>query len=434
MRRLFAASRSGVAVPSWWSALADNAWTTVAADVTAADVTYPDQAQYTSAALGYTYSGLGVGGFFDDYSGATVDQVRRELLMVANGGHADYAGNEGYALALWADSPYWYRLNDPTPVGSMTPGDATGTATENDGRSRAMHTYGLQCYANGRVWYPMQGHTRGASGSWIYAQASFDRSLYRESNAGSAAAWANNAGGWLVGALNNSPHGLNGANQWSGSTAVYDSVNKFVHCYKRQPPDFQFVRINVDPEHANFGLHYCYNQASLGGTIPSITGYYEAPVFIPDRAIQGAANGLFLTFDGGSAKVTMQVAATAGAAANNWIQKTYGTTNAPTDFSGAAAVYHGGAVYVMNWTAYGAKIFKLTLPADLDNGDWSAVWSVEKEHSAAPAGVQALIPVGAMSGVGQWTKFNLVRDMGDGKGALICASKWDGAASVYKVP
>ena len=49
------------------------------------------------------------------YSGACIDQERKEILMIANGGHGDGSANEGYALDLTSASPSWVRLNDRTP-------------------------------------------------------------------------------------------------------------------------------------------------------------------------------------------------------------------------------------------------------------------------------------------------------------------------------
>ena len=96
---------SSGSAPAWFAGQATRTWKGVAADATVSNCFY-------SPFL--TMSGnYGDRNIFNDYSGATVDQGRREMLMVANGGHADYLGNEGYALALWADSPYWYGLNDP---------------------------------------------------------------------------------------------------------------------------------------------------------------------------------------------------------------------------------------------------------------------------------------------------------------------------------
>ena len=75
-----------------------NSWAAVGANTLAA-------VQFKPIVSNPTYSGVRASGVLA-YSGATTDEERKELLVCGNGGHSDYLGNEVYAFALWADTPY----------------------------------------------------------------------------------------------------------------------------------------------------------------------------------------------------------------------------------------------------------------------------------------------------------------------------------------
>jgi hypothetical protein len=121
-------------------------------------------------------------------SGACVDQAGKEFLMVANGGHGDGYGNEGYALALATDVPGWIRLNDRTPMShgdellieeSYSTEHSLAPAVYRDGRSRAMHTIHNQTFANQRVWFPMQNSVASKQGNSNLHVVAFNRELVR---------------------------------------------------------------------------------------------------------------------------------------------------------------------------------------------------------------------------------------------------------------
>lgn len=414
--------------PAWFANLTARSWTTVAHAATVKACFYTP---FLSTSGNY-----GNGNFFDDYSGAAVDQARREMLMVANGGHADYLGNEAYALALWAETPYWYRLNDPTPVASMYYPSTSGTvpAVLKDGRSPSMHTYGLPVHANGRVWFSQQGHVSSGAGSWVSGLMAFNREHagLPTSSAQPALPWSNDPGPWInLGAMNGSPHAMPGAssNQWSGAVSVFDPVGLCIYTIAPQAPDLDYIRLDTTT-----GGHNCFEQGRLGSAPPYL-GSRRAPVVIHDRAFISATNGVLLYLNEGSATVTFLSVPLMGRNSSTpvWANKVTGpAANVPVKSDGGTAVYHDGAIYFMNWAAYGSRIFKLTLPADL-NGDWSNVWSVECDHSTNPAEIRSLMPVGAYAGNGQWGKFNIVRDMGNGAAALVCAAVHDGPVAVYKL-
>src|SRR5581483_5286963 len=157
--------------PAWWSSLPDSTWTSIAgahgqrivdvlpSPVPNSGLSGEDPQSLTSA-----------------WSGASVEQTRGEYMFVAGGGHADYPGNEGYALSLRAASPAWRRISDPTPNSRLTALTTTnGVLTYNDGRPRADHTSGWPTWGDGRIWYPAQSAATSGAGDASAGVYSYNR-------------------------------------------------------------------------------------------------------------------------------------------------------------------------------------------------------------------------------------------------------------------
>lgn len=140
------------------------------------------------------------------WTGACYDNDRNEMIYLANGGHGENPGNEGYALALWHDTPYWYRFVDPTPnelmlatfeksistpyhlptadpgvsgvnewANNETTGNRWPATSYMDGRPRTMHTAGHECYFDGNIWIGVESSTylhSGGPGNGVWR---FDR-------------------------------------------------------------------------------------------------------------------------------------------------------------------------------------------------------------------------------------------------------------------
>jgi hypothetical protein len=99
------------------------------------------------------------------WSGGTYDPVRDALVLAANGGHADYGGNEVYAFSL--SSLSWQRLTDP----SMAPLPPVAVEALPDGRPSSRHTYSGVTFhvsadkvfiSGGSLWSATGGGSRGA--------------------------------------------------------------------------------------------------------------------------------------------------------------------------------------------------------------------------------------------------------------------------------
>ena len=126
-------------LPAWFVNTPDGTWTKIAGS----------QGQRIVDVLPSPVPNSGLSGedpqsLVTAWAGASMEQARGEYMFIAGGGHADYPGNEGYALSLRSATPAWRRISDPTPNSHLTALTSTnGVLTYNDGRPRADHTSGL---------------------------------------------------------------------------------------------------------------------------------------------------------------------------------------------------------------------------------------------------------------------------------------------------
>jgi hypothetical protein len=405
--------------PAWFAAMAANTWAQPSSNTL-------DAVQFKPLVNGSTYTPAYTG--LNAYCGGLVDNDRSEFLMVANGGHNDYLGNEGYALALWADTPYWYRLNDPTPFAGniWSPPDqggvinmVNGTARYLDGRCPAMHTYGLPVHKGGKVWFPAQGHVVGG-GSWVNGICSYDRlqtGMPRSDGSGPVA-WGSGAGPWAYyGGYNNTPHTVDSAQSgsWNCGYSIVDN-NGYIWLTNPQSADFQYVRVNTAD-----GTHNCYVQRVLGGGAPPY-GVRWYNTYISDRALTAvsAVNGVMTWFHKGSAATLYLMSVDKmgkSISSANWRAVTCGGNVPPlngSDYTGTGyAVYFNGAIYYMDWSLAGSAIYKLTVPADLENGTWT--WSI-LPNTGGSSGPQNY--PGAAAARQHYGRFNIVR-MPSGAGCVV---------------
>lgn len=78
------------------------------------------------------------------WNGLAADREGSRLFSVGNGGHADYAGNEAYAIDLSVDSPAWVLLREPTLPEFIVASNASRGVFNDyylDGRPSSTHTY-----------------------------------------------------------------------------------------------------------------------------------------------------------------------------------------------------------------------------------------------------------------------------------------------------
>lgn len=86
----------------------------------------------------------GLGGRIHAWNGLAADPATSRLYSAANGGHADWAGNEVYELELAQEEPGWIMLRAPTAAQYVYRGDYnTGRYSDYylDGRPGSTHSY-----------------------------------------------------------------------------------------------------------------------------------------------------------------------------------------------------------------------------------------------------------------------------------------------------
>ncbi len=155
--------------PAWFVNAAEGSWTTVAgaANQTIENV-LPNPVPNNPGSSPNSITAA--------WTGGGVDQPRGEYILCANGGHADYPGNECYAISMRSETPAWRRLSDPTPQSHIVFNDSVGPlgAVNADGRPRAMHST-FECYGDGRVWFPEQNSYTSPGGGTTHAVISYNR-------------------------------------------------------------------------------------------------------------------------------------------------------------------------------------------------------------------------------------------------------------------
>jgi hypothetical protein len=112
-------------LPAWRTALAPWQWVELAS----ADLSTVSPTAVPGGGIGARTSRI------DAWNGITA--VGGKVCMAGVGGHADWAGNEGYECDLLAESPTWTMLNQPSANADIRV-DVTHYA---DGRPTSSHTY-----------------------------------------------------------------------------------------------------------------------------------------------------------------------------------------------------------------------------------------------------------------------------------------------------
>lgn len=139
----------------------------------------------------------------DAWNGLAADTSRNRLFSAANGGHADYSGNEVYQIDLSHDNPSWTMLRAPTASEFIVASDYTKGIFNDyylDGRPASTHTYyalnfissrnAVFKFGSGSLW------GTGNEGSWKTDAFSLDTNDWHP-----ASTWPDATPGSRAGAL-----------------------------------------------------------------------------------------------------------------------------------------------------------------------------------------------------------------------------------------
>lgn len=366
----------------------------------------------------------GVSSVCSAWTGGTVDQANRQLIFAANGGDGDYCGNEVYGLSLGVNNPGWARIGEPTPqsnivgcggdhlpyfnVNGVTP--PVPTVFPAALQMRGDHTCWDPLFYNGKVWFTFQSsiwpgpNSCDAIFSWNKALAA--------GGAPASAAWQY----W-------GRHNTNTTGYIFCAASLDQTTGKIWRMAKYHLGGYFSIDVT------NAGAKAVY------GGVPGGNG------FIHDGGVACISEELRTWFvfatvgDPGQQRIAFMDLETRA-----WNIITTGPlltwASSAGKFPGSGAVYyHNGALYLGAPHSMQGTIRKLVVPTigsgasmrpDPNSGAWMSPGWVTLPNNGTPP-----IPV---SSAGSYSKFNIIRDMGNGQAALVTCDSINGATYVYKVP
>lgn len=431
------------AAPSWFTSLPERQWIAMAG---AAGQRLIDV--YHGANLGYgaTFSTMAAA-----WTGGCVDEDRGELVFAANGGHGDYVGNEVYACSLRSETPRWYRLTDPSPASAVAKvfSDPRGNSTSNttsgqgyvpngfaamfaDGRMRSVHGWHSCLYARGRVWYPHQSSPSGIGYSTPHAW-SFNRNAtgIPTSPGGAPLAWANNPGPWKwLGTSDSGARGETAKGEGFGTAppAALDPVTGKIWMANAAVATRVWMSLDTETEEIrrsdNVNI-YADNTGQDG----------RWAVVVVDTSGQDRWRLWVAPAPDAKGLIVLDLKSANPYAASAWSVQPVSNL-AAVSVPGLGAVYHPASTAILlsdPKSLQGGQILKLRVPTNSDGTfNPSATWQVS---TVAPASGSANPTAGtSTANNGAWSKFNIVKDMGNGQSALVVCMEVDRPTYVYKLP
>ena len=372
-------------VPAWYANAAESVWTDLTLSHTLDSVKQPTLGSKDNAIAAIL-----------PWTGACIDPVRGDLLMVANGGHGDGASNAAYGFRYMADTPGWYCLSAQTPIGSIDATPADGTIQQYaDGRMRAVHGWNRVTFANGKVWYTAQDSTSSNDGfSW--GVWSFDpaTSGIPAGPGGTPLPWANGAKITTAGEVRGPWKywgSLDTGTSDGGGPACYDSTSGMIWTFGANYGGQKFFTVNpADASFTKYTNSYEPRVLKSAWVVPTPLGLIAG-----ERSGVNRVQILNRATKAWSAQVTTP----AVAGDNNFDPAGVFGTALGVLPEGWGAVYHpeANAIYAYDIQQLGAKIRKLNLST------W--VWS-----TISPGGVTPVRSAGAVSvSHGSYSKFNIVK-------------------------
>jgi hypothetical protein len=308
------------------------------------------------------------------------------MVLASNGGHTNYTGNEVYVFKFNQATPAWYRMTDPSSA-AMDGTESNGRKV--DGTPLSTHSYANHAYGmNGKIYLCMMGSnaTSGAGSNRVWA---WDRNNF-SANTGTR--------GW-------SDLGLAG----TGSTvddgfADYDPItNRIWFGQRREPGSSQFGYVNCSTD--------AVTALALGGVNFSGSG---TATYSMGRVIYRGSESVLLCY-GDNARRTINCQSPT-------------SLSTPT-FSGTLPAAYDGMVFdaeheqLIAWRASTSDLLVSDLPTNMLTGTYA--WQLVSAVAGNP---------GAASPNGTYGRFNIIRDMGDGRSALVLVNNTTSQVYVYKIP
>lgn len=316
---------------------------------------------------------------------------------LTGGGHADYAGNDTYALELNATSPAWTRPVGPTVDTSGGDQASNGAANYADLAPRATHSQQRLVATPGKFW--IAGMDNFSSSGGLDSSAVF----YYDSS------WHALGAQLTTGEFNAASFG------WHGGVSVYDPTSDYIWMFAQQTgldTDTCAVLINATSQATR----------KVKGYLPFsyCTGVCANDLRV--ILIAEGGGGLF-AFDVSSlpangATITRVSCPISGTSTPSWLP------NVSADHGGM--VYHKASRAMLAWNNNGANVVKIAIPANpLDGVSNYTVTTITPDASNA-------VTPSAQSATGTFGRFNVVTV--GGIDCLVLTNAYTESTYVYRLP
>lgn len=418
---------SGGGAADWFLAQSDSTWQQVAGGAGQILNRNGVMANPTlSSQLGPTLGGS-IYSICDTWTGGYVIQTTRSFGVLANGGHADYPGNEGYEIDLSQNtaSLAWRRIIDASAAAAIAASPFAPTTydgTYSDGYPRAMHS-GNEVYGDGLIWYPEMCAVSSDDGGQVNMILSMDRASLgaaltpRAYNASSLGPWT------FQGVTNTNTF------TFGFGYGLWDRINHKIYC----------VANGSSSAGSNF-----WRIDSIGATIGQSTGFVSGSFnVIPAWAVIAWDLQIIVVGDQNEAKIAVLDINPSSGTYLQWSAPassgaiTYGLTLGPHAPNGYGACYipANHTIAVGQPADINGDIYKLQIP--VSGGAYNPSGTFVGTHLTPGGGPVApgcfsRPPPAANNYI--MSKWNCIEDMGNGQSAILCYTSIDQGIFVYKVP
>lgn len=377
-----------VTAPSWFTSMPELTWTQVGTG----------SVNSVLPAESFTLPGNGVTMIIDAWTGAAVDNSRREYCMGINGGHPDYSGNEMLVFTFGEESPQWVLRRRPTTtiVGENESANGPGIYVA-DGQPRATHSYVRPQAANGRFWMLGLDSMYGPVGYDSTSTFSFDLTQSDPNTA----TWTRH--GKLDAAWNGA-----GGEKWLGGGSAYDPIENKLFATAQ----FGFTGSLGDVFEVDVAAMIAAGDSDpdLAVAGAALTRHTNPGTTTPGYQLMGVdTDNRFLVRLRGSGDIdywdTRDVSAGRG-----FVTPTGSNGSVVAGTNGGMMHYHSASSGFIAWReSFGANTLRvLRVPAG-GTGTWS--WDTVTVSGSLPS------PSGQFRGI--YSKFNICTDMGNGQACLF---------------